>query len=339
MSDAPLETLLRPFETGALPWPVGDVLLLRGRSHYALKRLGAHLQVTQPFKPESDRLEQDGFTRIDEVEALRGQWDTILMLPPRARDEMRALFAQASQALSPQGRVIISVANAEGAKSAETDLKALFGTVASDTKNKCRVMWTAPLERCALNDAAVTQWLQLTAVRTQQGTGLQTRPGVFSWQHADNASQLLIQHMPTDLKGKAADLGAGIGLLTVKLLERNAGILHVDAFEAQQQAVELLQLNTQGLKVATHWFDVEQGLRDRYDVIVMTPPFHALSKDGRTDIGIRFINVAANSLKSGGTLLLVANRHLPYEETLKSNFSSLQVLGEGNGFKVIRATK
>ena len=49
--------------------------------------------------------------------------------------------------------------------------------------------------------------------------------------------------------------------------------------------------------------------------------------------------MAAQSLRPGGRLLLVANRHLPYEATLVQAFGSLRVLAEGGGFKVIEAVK
>ena len=40
------------------------------------------------------------------------------------------------------------------------------------------------------------------------------------------------------------------------------------------------------------------------------------SRADRPDVGRRFIAVAAESLKPGGRLYLVANRHLPYEACL-----------------------
>ena len=51
------------------------------------------------------------------------------------------------------------------------------------------------------------------------------------------------------------------------------------------------------------------------------------------------LKVAAQSLRHGGRLLLVANRHLPYEATLAQAFASHRVLAEGGGFKVIEGVK
>ena len=87
------------------------------------------------------------------------------------------------------------------------------------------------------------------------------------------------------------------------------------------------------------WHDVTGGLPDRYDFIVSNPPFHTQSRADRPDIGQRFITAAAAALKPGGRLWLVANRHLPYEQTLNDQFGEVRVAGERDGFKVIAAVK
>lgn len=346
MSDAALETLLRPFELGLLAWPAASerVLFLRARDGWALQRFrGDGLTVTQPFKPEAMRLEAAGFTVVPEEEALRATYDLVLVLPPRSREEARALFAKSSHALTPEGRVIASVANNEGAKSAQADLALLLGDIASDTKNKCRVFWSAPLSRAALNPTLQSAWSQLDAVRTQKDSGLLTQPGIFSWEHIDPASKLLVDHLPSGIVGDVADLGAGIGYLGVELLARNPGVRSLDSYEAQEQAIALAQRNLQSVAPETvknfYAADVTQGLQRQYDFIISNPPFHAIGRDGRPDVGQEFIRVAAKHLKRDGALLIVANRHLPYEEVLGREFANVTVLGEGKGFKVILAKR
>ncbi len=75
-----------------------------------------------------------------------------------------------------------------------------------------------------------------------------------------------------------------------------------------------------------------------YDTVIMNPPFH----EGRvTDVslGQAFIAAAASRLKPGGRLLMVANRQLPYETTLKGLFKNVTLLEEANGFKIFDAKK
>ena len=143
--------------------------------------------------------------------------------------------------------------------------------------------------------------------------------------------------------GRAADLGAGFGYLSAELLERCAGISALDVYEAESRALELARRNLSRYetraRLAYRWHDVTQGLPERYDVVVTNPPFHTGDSTSRPDIGRRFIQVAAASLQPRGTLLLVANRHLPYEAALAEGFDDMRTLAQRHGYKVVRATK
>ncbi|MEE7566923.1 methyltransferase, partial [Xanthomonas sp. Kuri4-3] len=85
--------------------------------------------------------------------------------------------------------------------------------------------------------------------------------------------------------------------------------------------------------------DVTAGIDARFDFIVSNPPFHTPAREDRPDIGQRFIAVAAQALRPGGQLFLVANRHLPYEQILNDRFGQVRVAAERDGFKVIAATR
>ena len=84
---------------------------------------------------------------------------------------------------------------------------------------------------------------------------------------------------------------------------------------------------------------VARGVDERFDAIVCNPPFHALGRGDRPDIGRAFIAAAAAALKPGGRLWLVANRHLPYEHALGEGFAQVRTLAQNGGFKIVEATK
>ena len=345
ISDPALDALFLPFSGGALQWPQAPVLFLRARDGAALRQFDlSQLVCEQSFKPFADELVQGGLQVVADADTAPAQdrYPLVLVLPPRQRDEARALFARAVSLAAPGGIVVASITNNEGARSGEGDLKQLAGLGGRLTKHHCRTFWTRPLDGSHDTDLHA-QWSKLDAPRPILDGRFHSRPGVFAWDRIDPASALLAEHLPATLSGHGADLGAGFGYLSAEVLARGPGVQALDLYEAEARALDLARRNLQDhgtrAELEFRWHDVTAGLPQRYDFIVSNPPFHTQSRADRPDIGRRFIAVAAESLKSGGRLWLVANRHLPYEQTLDASFGQVRVVGERDGFKVIEAIK
>lgn len=342
-SDDALQTLLLPFLTGQLQWN-NDALFLRARYDASLSLLASkQIICEQSFKPEAEMLQRAGFNVSPEVSHDDDKkFSLVLILPPRQRDEAKALFARAMSSLRPNGVVIAAVSNNDGARSLEDDLAKLAGGINTHSKNKCRVFWSMS-NHAPIDEGLPSKWKALDQSRPILNGRYVSRPGVFAWDRIDMASALLAKHLPADLNGNAADLGAGFGYLSDELLQRSAGIKSLHVYEAEHRALQLSKINLARheprVAINYHWHDVTTGLPQQYDVIVTNPPFHVQGSRERSDIGRRFIAVAAQSLNPCGKLFLVANRHLPYEQALADGFDSMKVLTEQQGFKVIVATK
>ncbi|PPE72489.1 16S rRNA methyltransferase [Solimonas fluminis] len=342
-SDDTLATLFQPLADGLLDWPAeGGALFLRARDGAELRQAPRPgLICEQEFKPAADALAQAGWHTVDlaSLDPAR-RFALVLLLPPRQRQEARALFAQAVARCAPGGRVLASMRNDEGARSGEDDLARLAGGVSNLSRRKCRVFWTEPLQGPA--DAALAgEWADLDAPRPILGGRFTSRPGVFAWDRADPASALLAAHLPSDLSGRAADLGAGYGYLSAELLARCPQVTALDLYEAQSRALAMARINLRSARLPPEffWHDVTAGLPRRYDSIVSNPPFHAQGGEDRPDIGRRFIAVAAQSLNPGGRFWMVANRHLPYEQALDECFGEVRSVAQDGGFKVVEARK
>ena len=125
------------------------------------------------------------------------------------------------------------------------------------------------------------------------------------------------------------------------MLARCKQATSLDLYEADARALALADenLGDAHIPVHCHWQDVARGVAERFDAIVCNPPFHALGRGDRPDIGRAFIAAAANALKPGGRLWLVANRHLPYEQALGDGFAQVDTIRQEGGFKIVRAVK
>ncbi len=338
-----LSALFVPFETSWLALPAdGRVLFLRARAGIRVREMAKPGWLCeQSFMPFADELARNGL-RVGEPNAGE-RFPLVLVLPPRQRDEARALFARALSLLAAGGTVLAAMPNAEGAKSGEGDLARVAGTVQHLSKHKCRVFWATP-KPGNVDQSLLAQWLTLDASRVI-ADGYVSRPGLFAWDHIDRGSALLAEHLPPDLHGRVADLGAGYGYLACQLMARCPKVDAIDLYEAEARALEPARINLaraqrecgREINVAVHWRDVTRGLSQRYDAIVSNPPFH----QGRADLpelGRAFIASATDALLPTGRLLLVANRHLPYEAILRQRFREVRTLVTQDGFKVIEAT-
>ncbi len=343
MSDPVLETLLLPFLNGTLDLPKarGSILFLRARAGADLKELpeGALVPV-QSFAPDRDALAALGYTVLHQAEG--EGYPLVLVLPPRQKQEARALLADAVRRAAPGGLIVVCATNAEGGKALEGDLESLAGLDGKLSKAKCRVAWTIK-DEARVNGTLVAEWVELDAVRPILDGQFVSRPGVFAWDHIDAASALLAANLPSSLSGEGADLGAGFGYLSTEVLKRCAKVTGLDLYEAEQRALDLARENVTplatGRRLGFHWVDVTKGLNKTYDFIVTNPPFHQTGKAGRTDIGQGFVRAAARSLKPGGHLWLVANRHLPYEGVINEVFAEAIMVADEGGYKVIHARK
>lgn len=344
-TDAPLEALMRPLRDGTVALPDGPALFLGARAGDWLHLHGhASWRCEQPFLPLADALREGGIATQARIEDTG--FALVLALPPRQREAARALLARAVRATDAGGTVLVAASNTEGARSLETDLRALAGAVQSQSKHKCRVAW-ARIDPASIDPRLLLEWLALDAPREVQDAGerFHTRPGLFAWDRVDAASALLADCLPSTLAGRAADLGAGWGYLALQLLRRCPGIQSIDLFEANALALEPARHNLAATLAGrdapictVHWHDVTRGLPGRYDVIVSNPPFH-IDRADLPQLGRAFLRVAADALADDGQAWIVANRHLPYETLLGERFAQVEHIALRDGFKLIHATR
>lgn len=167
---------------------------------------------------------------------------------------------------------------------------------------------------------------------------------VFSRSGLDIGARLFLQHLPEGIDGEMVDLGCGNGVIGLQLLAKNpqGRVLFVDE---SHMAVASSQLNVERNlpeAIARSEFMVNNALAgiepDRFDAVFCNPPFH--QQHAITDhIAWQMFNDARRSLKYGGALYIVGNRHLDYFRKLKRVFGNCTTIDTNNKFVVLKAVK
>jgi len=330
-----LETLMLVFSAeNGLTVPA-RALFLGAEPHPDLKEW-PELTGWQPLKSLADAWAVAGFSYTDDVPD--GKWPLVLMLPGKSRDETLAWFAIARDRLEPGGRIVAAMPNSAGAGRFEKELSTATGNIASIQKHKCRSFHA--VENAHWNEAVFRKWRALGPPCEIPGTHFITQAGIFSSDHIDPGSQLLADHLPANLHGIVADLGAGWGFLSHAALRHCPKIKRLDLFEADSRALACARKNLANheRELHFHWHDVTTGLPGTYDAILMNPPFHT-GQTTDVDLGRAFLTTAAAALTRGGRLFLVANRQLPYESALDSLHLTWRTHAENKTYKLLFAEK
>ncbi|MEO0487473.1 MAG: methyltransferase [Pseudomonadota bacterium] len=248
-----------------------------------------------------------------------------VIIAPRSKDLARDLIAQAADRAE---LIVVDGQKTDGIDSlwrACRDRADVQGTV---TKAHGRLFWM----RAAADDFADWHYTPPDL------HGFALAPGIFSADGIDPGSYALAELLPAQMSGRVVDLGAGWGYLSAVAEAR--GATDIEMVEANADALACAQANTTHAR--GHWADATRWRpSEKADHVIMNPPFHQ-GRKGVPDLGRAFIDNASRILAPKGTLWMVANRHLPYEDTLAARFGKVTLLDGppgSKGFKLFQATR
>ena len=259
-------------------------------------------------------------------------FDDIVVAAPAGSIERRFVLAQALRALAPGGALTVLAANDKGGQRLRGELEGFGCDVAERSKARQRICTVRRPD--ALQ--GITEAIAAGAPVTVEAIGLRSQPGIFSWNRLDPGTSLLLAHLPK-LAGRGADLGAGLGIIARAVLAAPA-VTELTLVEIDRRAVEAAKANVADARAHFLWADAREAALSDLDFVVSNPPFHAEGIEDR-GLGQAFITAAGRMLRRGGTLYLVANRHMPYEAVLRTNFKSVKTLADEAGYKIFEARK
>jgi 16S rRNA (guanine1207-N2)-methyltransferase len=275
------------------------------------------------FFPTVARLTAQGF---EGGPTIKGQFDAAVVHVPRSKQLARHLVNWACQ-LAPDGIIYVDGAKTQGIESLMKAVKAITPLTGVVSAAHGRLFWFHATGQFALWDASSLREIE---------NGFKTQAGIFSAEHIDPGSAFLADALEP-LSGHIADLGAGWGYLSHHLLSEHP-VSSIDLVEADHAAASCARLNCDDTRAQVFWQGIDSWEAQKsYDHVVMNPPFHE-GRKGEPDLGKAFIRKAAGILKKKGKLWMVANRHLPYEETLSQLFVDFRAIAGDKRFKVLLAS-
>ncbi len=186
-------------------------------------------------------------------------------------------------------------------------------------------------------------------------------PGVFSADHLDQGTALLLQHLPeTEGSEQIVDLGCGNGVIGLVAAAENADaeltfvddsalaiasarLTFAEAFGDDRSArfvngnslLDWPGLGPVGDAVGEGPMSIEPG---SVGLVLNNPPFHDDHAVGDA-IAWQMFSDSARALRVGGEFWCVGNRHLAYHAKLKRLFGNCEVVASNAKFVVLRAVR
>ena len=279
---------------------------------------------------------------LDSPSQSPSQYDQqVLLFLPKAKPRLQQLLSAITSAITPQlasATLWVVGENSGGIKAAPKMLADYFETIEKrGNAKRCGLL------RCAEAKSVIPE-PPVMPVSAYGDWTLSAQAGLFNKGQVDKGTELLLQQLPK-LYGRVLDMGCGGGVISLAAITKGAdSVLAADSSAIAVAATqESIQLNssangTTNIEVVASdvFSDIPRDLGGSFDWVLSNPPFHSgISTDYQP--AQRLIQDSKRYIRSGGRLMIVANRHLPYEQWLEASYKRWEVVTQENGFKVLCA--
>jgi 16S rRNA G1207 methylase RsmC len=168
-------------------------------------------------------------------------------------------------------------------------------------------------------------------------------PGVFSADHIDYATQFLLDtwqhHATLDFPAPATvlDVACGNGIIGDALLRRYPEA-RLFATDDSILAVRSARTNLPRERATVYWEHTLAPIADAtVDLAVINPPFH-FGYENNIGVSLGLFRQIHRTLRVGGSLVVVANRHLNYATHLRKIYR-LEVVAENDKYVIYRCDR
>jgi len=287
-------------------------------------------------------------TDIDIPESLYHKFNAVLLQNPKGRLLARRWLLQAQLALVDGGSLYIAGANQAGIQSVIKDAGKLFGAVnilgykkGNRVARLIKKLDDPPLpDWVHIPGIAPGIWVEFTITLSNHTFNIRSLPSVFSFDHLDEGTKMLLSATTTPPGARVLDVGCGYGIIGLHAAVQGAGVVHlIDnnllAVSSCRQTITLNNIPNAEVYVGDLLDPIGSN---KYDLILSNPPFHT----GHVvdyQIAQAMIDQSYQALNPEGQMIIVANRFIRYDHLIKTIFGNVSTLAESGKFHVLSGLK
>jgi 16S rRNA G1207 methylase RsmC len=319
----------------------GQVLLINAPNDQLAKNLPDQVQASVWTWNYADHqgFQNAGIHSHFSVEFPQANFDQVVIFVPKSKELLNYILHVVVSHLQLGQNVFLVGEKKGGVERAAKQLQPYGKTLKLDSARHCQ-FWQMKIEKTE-QLKPLEHWLKSYTVQIDQDQlKVCALPGVFSQDHLDVGTAVLVPYLSQVKSGKIADFGCGAGIISAYLAKLNQNqqifALDVDAFALRSTELTFqknnLDLNQLTLQPVTGFRDAPKDL----DAIVSNPPFHQ-GIHTNYDASEELCQLASVHLKNSGELWIVANRFLNYPPLIEQSFGQCMVKADQQGFKVLYA--
>lgn len=265
--------------------------------------------------------------------------DQVVIFVPKSKELLNYILHQVVSHLKVGQDIFLVGEKKGGVERAAKQLQGFGKTIKLDSARHCQ-FWHLKLEKTE-SLRPIESWVKTYDIQiNHQAIKICALPGVFSQDHLDIGTAVLLPYLEQVKSGKLADFGCGAGIIGSYLAKLDpSNMIHALDVDAFALASTQMTFNQNGIPSAQLQLLAVTGIQDapfELDAIISNPPFHQ-GIHTNYDASEALCREAKLHLNRAGELWIVANRFLNYPVLIEQTFGQCIIKADQQGFKVIYA--
>lgn len=280
-----------------------------------------------------------GFDSHFSIEFPAQAFDQVVIFVPKSKELLNYIIHQVASHMQLGQSIFLVGEKKGGVERAAKQLQAYGKTLKLDSARHCQ-FWQLVLQQQETLKP-LEAWLKTYDIQVgEQQLKICALPGVFSQDHLDVGTAVLLPYLHQVKSGKLADFGCGAGIISCYLAKLNPlNVIHaldVDAFALKSTALTCQHNAIPESQVQTQAVTGIQDAPTDLDALVSNPPFHQGIHTSYT-VSEDLCKQTKRHLQVQGELWIVANRFLNYPTLIEQHFGHCDTKADQQGFKVLYA--